>query len=1333
MIRRRALAAISLALAAACSCGTTRKLHQATPNLFVSYPAPKVDGTYVLDFAGVTIGSSISQKAIFVNKGDATLTISDVIVDPATSPAFTFDLPKFPVKVAPQGTFNVLVDFAPTELKSDYAGKFTLKSDDPARPALDVKLAGRGIKGSVLVCERTPQGDNCSDAAAPNNLLVDFGAIDLNTSATKDMVVKNVGSKVAHVTSATLLGDSSFTLAPDFAPKDLNPGDEVPLTLTFHAADGHPATATYVVQSDDVQQPRVSVDIKGSGKAPALCPDTLTLDFGSVSVGTTKDMDWNFTSCGAVPLTLSDFSIGAGVFSLVSPPGKPWTLQPGDKAKLTVRYAPTARQADSGFLNLTTNAGNGAVSLKGQGSACQLSAVPASKDFGTIPAGSPPVHATLSVANTGDVACNVTALNGPSPDFALVSPPALPFTIAPNSVQTFDVTFAPQAQGSQSSSLTVVAESSATIQLTGAGGPSQPCYLVANPNPIAFGTVPANTTTSQALNLTNLGTSDCQISGAGIKSGGQTFTVSIPSAGWGTPVTVSSGQSLALTVGFAPPSGGNFNDEVDVLWCDPNSSNPFACAPAPLGQPNTLAIPVSGTGAAAAICVTPLSYDFGTVPVGSTGTLQVQVSSCGQGTIVVQGLAMAPGSSKDFSVPALPGPVTLSAGQSTNVTVTFMPSSSTGQAGVLNIRSNDPARPTVGVSLTGNMASACAKLLQCSPQPIAFPATDIGQASAVAFNCLNAGTSAVTVQSIAVSGNPTNDITIAGSAAYPATVQPGQTLAVSVRFMPTVAQQETANVTVTSDACGSPLVVAASGLGRTPTLPPCISSQPFQPTTKWEWSSSTTDPQANMIWSTPLVANLNDDNGDGWVNTDDIPDVVVLSTQCLTPSLDPSKGTCGDLVAYPGDVRILSGKDGHEEHTISQPRSAGGWGPVNTESQAAIADIDGDNVPDILVEEFYMTPGDNTSCPYASIGNMGGKFVKGFIYAFNADGTFKWVSDPWTSRSGCEIEDGSAITVADLDGDGFPEIIVGSTVWDHNGKLLWQGAKGQAEDGHGTASVAADLDGDGKLEVVAGHTAYRWDGSIMWDNPNVQDGISAVVDLNQDGKPEVLVEEQLGIITILDGQSGAVLGHADGTPLCSSGSKPSGIPQPFAAADVDGDGKIEIVQVVKCESGSGSSTTYTGDDITAWKIDSSWNGSVMWSGAVQDNTGAAGISLFDFEGDGHVDVVYGDEVKTHVFDGMTGAVKYEAPRDSLTGFELQTIADVDNDGHADILVVSDGGGIGGPTGVKALNNTSNDWVGARRIWSEHAYTPDVIYENGTTPLGMKSKYQGIRYQAARCQ
>jgi hypothetical protein len=82
-----------------------------------------------------------------------------------------------------------------------------------------------------------------------------------------------------------------------------------------------------------------------------------------------------------------------------------------------------------------------------------------------------------------------------------------------------------------------------------------------------------------------------------------------------------------------------------------------------------------------------------------------------------------------------------------------------------------------------------------------------------------------------------------------------------------------------------------------------------------------------------------------------------------------------------------------------------------------------------------------------------------------------------------------------------------------------------------------------------------------------------------------------------------------------------------------------------------------------------------------------------------------------VFD-IDGTVLMMTPRSSGTWTEYPTVADIDNDGSAEILVGSDG--FGSPT-LQAIRDTGDRWIPARRIWNQHTYHVTNVREDGTIP------------------
>ena len=121
----------------------------------------------------------------------------------------------------------------------------------------------------------------------------------------------------------------------------------------------------------------------------------------------------------------------------------------------------------------------------------------------------------------------------------------------------------------------------------------------------------------------------------------------------------------------------------------------------------------------------------------------------------------------------------------------------------------------------------------------------------------------------------------------------------------------------------------------------------------------------------------------------------------------------------------------------------------------------------------------------------------------------------------------------------------------------------------------------------------------------------------------------------------------------------------------------------------------------------------LWTRQTRDCSSAAtGSALFDFDGDGRAEAVYADEISLHVYESATGNDRFTACNTSGTLIEYPGIADVDNDGQADIVVVSNAyaftctNGLR-TSGVRVFSSLDNNWVRTRRIWNqpEHEHDP----------------------------
>ena len=199
-----------------------------------------------------------------------------------------------------------------------------------------------------------------------------------------------------------------------------------------------------------------------------------------------------------------------------------------------------------------------------------------------------------------------------------------------------------------------------------------------------------------------------------------------------------------------------------------------------------------------------------------------------------------------------------------------------------------------------------------------------------------------------------------------------------------------------------------------------------------------------------------------------------------------------------------------------------------------------------------------------------------------------------------------------------------------------------------------------------------------------------MADLDDDPQPEVLLAYGSRI----------ALHQHDGAPIWSFTPNGQGdLNRPINIHDFDGDTKAEFGVSAPAFYG-----VYEADQTP------------LWEAMVVDPSGQAGGTAFDFIGGGKAQAIYADEYNVWVFDDM-GEALMNTPHLSGTIIEYPVVADIDNDGSSEILVVSNtvlhGGAV--PFTVQAVRDIEDRWVQGRRIWNQHTYHVTNVREDGTIP------------------
>jgi HYDIN/CFA65/VesB-like, Ig-like domain len=205
------------------------------------------------------------------------------------------------------------------------------------------------------------------------------------------------------------------------------------------------------------------------------------------------------------------------------------------------------------------------------------------------------------------------------------------------------------------------------------------------------------------------------------------------------------------------------------------------------------------------ITTSPISVDFGQVAVGGKGTQTITVKNTGTGALTISQASVA-GSGFTLSGPSLPA--SLAAGQSATFNAGFVPGTAGVATGSVSIQSNASATPTT-VTLSG---TGVTRVLSFNPVALTFGNVSVGDNIMLPVLLTNTGTADVTISHAGVTGS---GFSLTGPST-PVTLEPGKNTSFSVSFSPTTAAGSTGDLTVVSDARGSPFPVPLSGSGVTP-------------------------------------------------------------------------------------------------------------------------------------------------------------------------------------------------------------------------------------------------------------------------------------------------------------------------------------------------------------------------------------------------------------------------------------------------------------------------------------------------------------------------------------
>lgn len=363
------------------------------------------------------------------------------------------------------------------------------------------------------------------------------------------------------------------------------------------------------------------------------------------------------------------------------------------------------------------------------------------------------------------------------------------------------------------------------------------------------------------------------------------------------------------------------------------------------------------------------------------------------------------------------------------------------------------------------------------------------------------------------------------------------------------------------------------------------------------------------------------------------------------------------------------------------------------------------------------------------------------IYCYTPTGGAKSGFSPTVIPDGRYI-----VQIADLDNDGTPELVAGPYLYNAiNGqcKKITFNADGtgygnphsMTNNNTGAYRMPAigDIDGDGYLEIVAGSTVYKYDVAINdWIRikvntagqpaafKNYLDGPTVLVDFDLDGQLDVCVighKNTGGGISqfqfyVWNPRTQKVIAYAPDVANTSYGN-----PTIPYVGDLDNNGYPDF----------SFATTIPNVGMMSYQYDTNEPGNIKVGPTEGKFAETAGFTMFDFNQDGKAEIVYRGNSSFYIVDlneNKDGYVEMSTPTQAWSGTvaEYPIVADVDDDGQAEIILTranqqwqSSNYNMTGVLSVYKSADPTKPWAPARSVWNQWNYNSIYINDDMTVP------------------
>ena len=737
-----------------------------TVSVLLQVPAATLSTTG-LAFGSQSVGSSSApQTVVLSNTGSATLSITSIAVTGSSSSQFG-ETNNCGGTLSTGSSCTISVTFVPT-VTGTASANLTITDNASGSPQ-NVSLLGTGVAPSVLL--------------SPTSLTFTSQVVG-TTSPAQTVALTNTGSAALLITSITASAQYAQT---NTCGSSVAAGADCSISVTFKPTATGIQTGTVTIV-DNAGSQVVSLTGTGAG-APVVSLSPASLTFASQAIDTTSPAQkFTLTNTGAGPLTITSVAT-TGNYSQTNTCGT--SVAVGANCTISVFFTPTATGTLTGTVVVTDNAANSpqTVTMTGTGATNTVALSPTSLSFGNQTVNTTSAAKVIKLTNNTGAKLTISSIVATG-NFAQTNNCGTGG--AAGGSCTITVTFTPTTTGTLAGTITITdsaGTSPQTVPLTGTGVAAS---IVFSPASLTFADQTVGTSSAaQVVTLSNTGTATLTLTSiaiTGANGGDYSQTNTCGSS-------VAAGASCTISATFTPTATGTRNASITVT-------------DSVAGSPQN--IPLTGTGIAPVVGLSPTSVSFGNQAVGTKSSPSiVTLSNSGSATLTINSISITGTNSGDFAQTNTCGS-SLAPATSCTISATFTPTASGTRQASLSVSDNSAGSPQTA-TLTG---TGTAPSVSFSSSSITFASQAVGTSSPTSGDTLfNTGNATLTISSITIKGTNPGDFSQTNTCG--GSVAAGANCTINVVFTPTASGTRTATISIADNAPGTPQSITLTGVGTT--------------------------------------------------------------------------------------------------------------------------------------------------------------------------------------------------------------------------------------------------------------------------------------------------------------------------------------------------------------------------------------------------------------------------------------------------------------------------------------------------------------------------------------